>query len=301
MGTVRKDRVLVGIIIILLSIILIGSLWGYKMLSNSTVVIVQGEKITQSEFSEKLKSLYGKEVLNEMINQRVIKIAAEKYKITASQKEIDKEYNELRDVYETEEDFNSFLKEQMGWTKEQLLDYIEYYILWEEIATKDVNVSEEQIEKYYEDNSELFAEPEKVHIEQIIVATEEEAKQVMEEIKNGSDFNTLAKEWSIDILTASKGGALGLVSINDTSVDPYVMNTALSLELNEIEMTSITEGFAVIRVTENIKSIQYSLEESRERIRREIALNQIDSLPEVLEQLKTEFDVQILDPTLREG
>jgi len=297
---VRKERILIGIIIVLSAIILVGALWGYKMLGNGTVAVIQGEKISESEFIDQLKSLYGKEVLNEIINKKVIYMAAEKYGIKASQEEINREYNELREGYETEEDFHSFLKEQMGWTKEQLLDYIEYYILWEEIATKDVHISDEQILQYYEDNQALFTEPEKFHLHQIIVNTEEEAEQVMKELNNGSDFNTLAKERSIDILTANNGGDLGLVAISDPSIDPNIISTAVTLKMNEVAMTQTEEGYAVIQVTEHYDAVQYALEDVKDQIRREIALSQVNSLPEALEQLKMDFDVEILDPALRE-
>lgn len=296
----NQKKIWIGIFIFLLAVVIGESIWTYIILRDSTIALVDGEKITESEFNTELKRSYGKEVLNEIINKKVIKMTADKYGIKASQEAIDEEYTQLKEGYQTEEEFNLFLREQMGLTKEQLLEHIEYYLLWEEIAIKDIEISDKQVEQYYKENPDLFIEPEKLHIEQIIVSTEEEAKQVLSEIKNGSDFNTLAKEKSIDIFTSSNGGDLGFVSVNDPSLDPAILVTATSLEINEVAMTETEEGFGVIRLKERKEEKQYAFEEVKDDIKRELALNQVSSLPEVLEQLKLDLNVKILDPDIRE-
>jgi peptidyl-prolyl cis-trans isomerase C len=52
-----------------------------------------------------------------------------------------------------------------------------------------------------------MAGQEEVHARHILVETEDEAKAIAEQIKNGADFATLAKEKSKD--TAAEGGDLG--------------------------------------------------------------------------------------------
>ncbi|OEG00316.1 hypothetical protein BHF71_05290 [Vulcanibacillus modesticaldus] len=295
-----REKILIGIIVLLIGTIITGYLWlNNGNQSPSAVAVVNGKEITYEEFINELKRLYGKEVLNEMINRKIIVEAANRYGIKASQDEIQRQYAELKKDYNSEEDFVGYLKEQVGWTKEQLLEYIEYYILWEELATKDVNISEEQIKDYYENNRSQYGIPERFRIQQIVVATEEEANQVVNELNNGSDFNTLAKERSIDMLTLGNGGDLGMVTIDDPSVDPAILNKAKALEINEIATVPIDSGYAIIRVVDHKDAVQYTLEEVKDRIRREIALSQGNSLPEVLEQLKAEMNVQILDDIIK--
>jgi parvulin-like peptidyl-prolyl isomerase len=52
---------------------------------------------------------------------------------------------------------------------------------------------------------------EQAHARHILVETEDEAKKVVERLKNGEDFATLAKELSKDSGSAAQGGDLGFV------------------------------------------------------------------------------------------
>jgi len=71
------------------------------------------------------------------------------------------------------------------------------------------------------------------------------------------------------------------------------------MQKNEIAKVQTLEGYAVIRLLETKEAVQYSFEEVKDQVRREMALNQISSLPEVLEQLKLEMNVEILDNRLK--
>jgi len=296
-----KNKILYVIIIVLLLIIGIEFIYFNNKVTNDEVVVatIEGENIYQDELVEELKRLYGKETLNEMINRKVIARAAEKYEIKANQKEIDRQYNDFMKDYGTEEDFLAYLQEQLGWTKTELLEYIEYYILWEEIATKDVTISDEELLAHYNANKSSYQDLEKFHIEQIIVATKEEAEQVLKELQNGSDFNTLAKERSTDVFSLGNGGDLGIVTEEDYSVDPEIINKAKKMNVGETTSVELSNGgYAVIRLLDRIEASQYSYEDVKEEIRKELALSQVYSLPEVLEQLKIEMNVEIIDPKL---
>ncbi|VDY33098.1 Peptidyl-prolyl cis-trans isomerase D [Morganella morganii] len=74
----------------------------------------------------------------------------------------------------------------------------------------NTSVTEEQIQDYYDKNIPRFTVPAKGEYSQITLATEDDAKAVLNELKNGADFKTLAKEKSTDKLTARNGGVIGL-------------------------------------------------------------------------------------------
>ena len=268
--------------------------------SEDIVATVGSEEISQEQFVKELKSLYGKEVLNDYINQKVIFKAAEKYGIKVEKAEVEREYRKLLIGYETEGDFTSYLKEQMGWNKEQLMKNIEFYILWEELATKDVVIPEVDLKAYYNEHQDEFNEPASAHMAQIIVKNQDEAKQVIEEIKAGSDFNTLAQEKSIDLLTASKGGDIGFVSLEELNLSSKVIDELKNIQVGEISQPhQVEEGYAIFKVLEKKEAVTYSFDQIKGEIRRELALNQTNALQQVLDQLKKEMNVQILDPSLR--
>ncbi|MFV9511708.1 peptidyl-prolyl cis-trans isomerase [Tepidibacillus sp. LV47] len=282
------------------TIVLVIFLFSFEEKEEEIVAYVDGEKITQSQLVEELKRRYGKEVLNDYINKLVILKAAEKYEINVDRKEIEREYNKLQEEYDSEEGNTASGREQMGFNKDELMQNIKLQLLWEELATKDVVIPEKDLKTYYQEYQEQFKEPEKVHLKQIVVKNKQEGLQVVKELKNGSDFNTLAQEMSMDILTASKGGDLGFISLEDTALPPQIINTVKVLKIGEVsDPIKIKDGYAIIQIVERKKAINYSFDDVKGEIRRKLALNQVSPLPEVLEQLKKEMNVKIIDPSLQ--
>jgi len=69
-------------------------------------------------------------------------------------------------------------------------------------------VSDDALHQTYDDAVKSGGSPEEVHARHILVEKEDEAKEIIEQLKNGGDFATLAKEKSKDP-GASEGGDLG--------------------------------------------------------------------------------------------
>ena len=80
----------------------------------------------------------------------------------------------------------------------------------QEILDK-VEVTEKEAKAYYDEHREEFEEKEKVKIRQIMVATEEDAQKVRQELEEGADFAELAKEKSTDPHAKERGGDMGYV------------------------------------------------------------------------------------------
>ena len=102
--------------------------------------------------------------------------------------------------------------------------------------------------KVYDDAvKQIAAEPE-VHARHILVETEDEAKQVVEELKKGADFAELAKKKSKDP-GASDGGDLGFFT-KDQMV-PEFSAAAFSLEPGKVSDPVKSQfGWHVIKVEE---------------------------------------------------
>jgi peptidyl-prolyl cis-trans isomerase C len=76
-------------------------------------------------------------------------------------------------------------------------------------AEGKVALSDEALHKTYDDAVKQMANEEEVHARHILVATEDEAKAVLAELKKGKDFAELAKEKSKDPSAKENGGDLG--------------------------------------------------------------------------------------------
>ena len=77
-----------------------------------------------------------------------------------------------------------------------------------------IDITEEIVKEYYENNKKSFAMPDLYNIQQITVKESDEAQVIMENLQDGADFSWWAKTKSIDS-SASKGGNAGWLQTSD--------------------------------------------------------------------------------------
>lgn len=82
-------------------------------------------------------------------------------------------------------------------------------MLFEAVNQGEFAVTPNEAKKYFEAHPEEFDRPAKVHARHILLATEKEAKDLLKKIKKGASFEQLAKQFSTDVSTRSRGGDLG--------------------------------------------------------------------------------------------
>ncbi len=133
-----------------------------------------------------------------------------------------------------------------------------YKVAYVEIDAANIqnklNISNDDIKSYYDANQNRFVKSARYNFSVIQVKTRQEADTLIEQLKKGSDFTTLAKEKSIDPVSATKGGVLGwfdpenmtnemiaaeLQHEGDISIPIAMNSTYLIFKLNQIEPSKI--------------------------------------------------------------
>lgn len=282
--------------------LLVGLGGGWVIANNGsqqeTVAWVGDESITSEQLGKKLFARYGKVMLDEMINALIIEKEAESLGITISDEELSEEMNKIKEGYRSEEDFYESVQVEFGMTPEELQEDLKLNLLLEKLATKDVHISDAEAQAYYEANEELYYTPESMHLMQIIVESEEAAKQTINELLNGADFSTLAKERSIDVLSASNGGDLGFVSLDDDTLHYEILEAASLLDISEIsDPIPLDQGYAVIKLVDRKEGEKTAFEQVKREIIRELALSQVPPLTEVVKQLRDKYKVETVEPS----
>src|SRR3981081_1007840 len=108
--------------------------------------------------------------------------------------------------------------------------------------------TDEAMKKVYDDASKQITGEQEVHARNIVVETEDEAKQIEEELKKGADFAELAKKKSKDP-GSSDGGDLGFFT-KDQMV-PEFSNVAFALDPGKISDPVKSQfGWHIIKVEE---------------------------------------------------
>lgn len=285
---------LIGALLLLLSVVTWS--WYKQNTELQAAAVVGSAKITEADWIKQLKQKYGKEVLDDMIDRVTVFQEAERLGLSIDPQRIDEEVAKIKESYGPDQDFQTALKQQAGTTVDSLRQEITYQLLLQELATRDVVISEEEMLAQYNNHKDRYAKPMQAHVWQIVVASQTEAMQVLRELQAGANFSTLAKERSIDNLTAANGGDLGWVSSTDRDLPDHVKETIASIKLGEDSNPVPVDGkFMIIRVLERKDAEQLAYSEVKEQIRRELALAQVESLDQVLERLKQAAGVTIVE------
>ncbi|MEH7483994.1 peptidyl-prolyl cis-trans isomerase [Neobacillus drentensis] len=247
------------------------NLAGGTVMNEEAVATVGKKTILRQEWLNELEARYGKDVLKEMVDQKVIEEMAAKYKIKITNQDVEREYRMLQATY------NSLSKQTVK-NEEKWKEQIRSNLLLEELLTKDVEVSSDELSNYYEKNKELFHVPPAYHLSHIVVSTEEEADQALQELAQGSNFSTLAMERSIEEFSANEGGDIGYLSEEDERYPVQYIQIAKELKKGAYSMPiKVDQGYAIIKLEGKINGKKYSFEDVKEQIRRQIALEQMKS------------------------
>ncbi|WP_108672112.1 peptidyl-prolyl cis-trans isomerase [Peribacillus acanthi] len=234
------------------------------------VATIGKQTISQQDWMNELEQRYGKEVLKEMIDEKVILETAKKYDVKVSDQELDRELILLKTMY------GSFDQQQLE-NEEKWRMQLKTSILLEKLLTKDVDIPEKTIKKYYEENKKTFEVPETFHLSHIVVKKKDEAEKVVDELKNGATFSLLAMEKSVDDFTSNQGGDIGFLSDSNEKYPKEYFHQAGKLEKGKWSpIIKVDNGYSIIYLHERIKSKKYSYDEVKDQIRRQVAMDQIE-------------------------
>lgn len=251
------------------------------------IATVDGEAITNQQWLAAMESRYGKETLRNLVNEAVMEKAAEKYKIKVSDEEIDLEIALLRSA----QDANDTTLHSLS--TEQLRQKVRAQLILDKVLTNDVVVEDNEAESYYEENQSFYNIPTTYRTSLIVVNSKEDAERVEKELKNGSEFDVLAREHSVDAASASLGGDIGFVSSEQAPIDTAIFTVVQKLKEQETSKPFVLRDgrYAIATVSEIIEGHSFSYDEVEEQVKRQLALEQLP--PSITpEAFWTEFDAQ---------
>lgn len=252
--------------------------------NTESVASIDGKDITREEWLHSLEDKYGKEELKVLINRKVMDRLALKYDISVSQKEIDREFAMIQSAY-------NVFDEGTLQDEKDIKSQIKADLLLEKLLTKDVEISDKELKKYYEQNERVYSIPKMLKLKQIQVPDQSEANQVLEELKDGSSFEALAMEKSTDQKTAPLGGDLGYIPEDGDILTEEAKAEVKTLSKGEwSKPVPADDGYLIYFVEDTIKKNHYSFKQVKEQIRRKIALEQVES-PMRAESFWDELDV----------
>jgi len=192
-----------------------------------------------------------------------------------------------------------------------------------------VQITDEQIKKFYDEHSDDFNLPEIRKIAHLLISTRDmsdpapqlrykrelsdEQKQekrklaesVLARAKKGDDFAKLIKEFSDDTASKERNGEYTITRAKDdprAAMMPEIEVAAFSLGVGEVSgIITTLYGYHIIKVLEIKPAGKKPLPEVKDDIKKYLEQNEVQKLlPGYFDRLKKEAKVEILDPELKE-
>ncbi|MFC0475015.1 peptidylprolyl isomerase [Robertmurraya beringensis] len=257
---------------------------------DSVIAKVGDASISEDELQQTLLDQYGADALDVLITNKLIELEADKQKITVSDEEVDEELATLAESYGGE----TALEEAVvasGSTMDDVRDDIISYIKTEKLLEPRIEITDEELQTYFDENKDTFATAEQVQASHILVADEATANEVKSKLDAGEDFSELAKEYSTDTTTAESGGDLGYFSSGDMVAE--FEEVAFALGVDEISAPVKTDyGYHIIKVVDHQEAKEANFEDSKEEISDTLMNDKMSTEYTVwLEELKEEYEI----------
>lgn len=240
-------------------------------------VSVKGSQITATEYYEQIK----KDNISSLIDMIDHNLLDEDYKTDeAENKAVKSQMDQIKSYYGSNEStYKSILLQYFGVNNDEEFEELLRLEYKRNKAVKNYissNLTDKEIEKYYNDNiygkikashilisvdvSDKATDDEKKEADEV---AKKKAQEVIEKLKNGEKFSDLAKEYSTDTSNNEKGGDLGYFDPNDM-VDEF-KEAVLKLKNDEYTTEPVKTKFGyhiILRVDQKEKESLDSLKDS---------------------------------------
>ncbi|MFO8191526.1 MAG: peptidylprolyl isomerase [Bacillota bacterium] len=292
-----KPQLLVGAVIVLAAAVIVLAVLVVRQDSSTTeaVAVVNGEEITRDELFETMYSLSGTEALDELVTRELIEQEAVAKGIVVNNEDIDAEIKTIVDenFNGSEEELQSVL-EYYGITMDSLRNDARLNLLIEKLAEQRIDISEEKARQFFEDNSDLFDQPEEIEARHILVETEEEAVEVTARLNEGEDFAALAQEYSTDQSNKDEGGYLGYFGRGEM-VEQFEI-AAFNLDVGEISEPVATEfGYHIVEILDRREEEKAVYEEVSDEVFEMMADEQMnEEINLILQELHEKAEIEYL-------
>ncbi len=268
-----------------------------KQVSADTWAVVDGHEITRADVDKAYRRAKDStqvlsadeemtaklSLLNDLIVQDILLAKANTLKVDVPQTDVDTAYNNAsKNIADAE--FQQELSRR-GLTPADIREGLRRELLAEKVITQEVtskiNVSEQEIQDFFNANRAQFNIAEEAyHIAQIVVtpvrdqrvanrtgddaATPQAAamkvQMLMERLKAGASFRDLAVGYSEDPESAPRGGDLGLVPVSQLrQAPPPLRDAVLNKEPGSVNVAAANGAYALVLVVAHAQAGQRDL------------------------------------------
>ena len=281
------------------------------------VVTTKVGSISANDLYDKLKETYGNAVLIEMIDTLILN---DKYEETEDEKEhVKEQIKELEGIAESNGmTFLSYIN-YYGFKDKEAVE--NYFVLnyRRDLAVKDYvkdTIKDKDIEKYYKDNiygdirvKHILIEPDTLtgmtteEINDAKKDAEKTAKDIIKKLKDGGDFDKLAKEYSDDKSNSDKGGDLGW--FNTGEMEKEFEKASFELKKGKYTTTPVETSYGYHIIYKTDEKANPALKDVKEEILDTLVDKKLEEdknlYNQALEEIRKDANLSIEDSFLKEA
>jgi parvulin-like peptidyl-prolyl isomerase len=261
------------------------------------IKLENGKLPEDRESLDQLKTAF----LEQIINRKLILGEARRMDIHVSEEEINKTILALKRDY-AGESFKAMLEDR-GMNFEQWKRRLKEKLMAEKVintvAQFDAPIDDKSVKQYYMDHIKEYSFPEQVRARQIVVATENEAKEILRRLRKGEDFEELAKEKSM-MPERVYGGDLGFFAQGEM---PEAFDEVFSLKVGVVsKVIKSPYGYHIFKIEEKVEAKVREFDEVKDEIAHQIRKDKNEQiyynwLSGLREKAKIKINKQLLEYT----
>lgn len=298
---------------------------------DSVVGVVNGDVITLSDLDDAMPR-YGKanilaegnpldkeiklrqarkEVLDMLIEERLLQRVAERFGITVEDEEVDKTIEQMQQGVKVAEEIMAEELAAQGFTLEGYRHFLKAQIrrsrIIEATIMPTISMTEEKVQEYYQNHKNNYLYPE-VRVSHILFKVTTEAEEptptdweqakakvetVLQSLRKGTPFEELASRYSDDTTSAPSGGDIGFFKKGE--IVPMLEGVVFRMQKGDVsEVIQSSQGFHILKVTDIRAGTIASFEEIKAQVTEDYYREEVMRLyTKWLDDLKNRSNVEV--------
>jgi foldase protein PrsA len=265
---------------------------------NQPVAVVNGTKITQTDFTERLEKTHGDQVLLDLILRALINDAFASSGLVLTDEEVQEEITKAVQMAPDQAAFESMLEAQ-GMTPDDFKDLVTFQLKVRKLRTQGIDATDEAVKAFFEENKDKFAQPEAVEFSWIVLSEESVAKDLAAQVKAKPEgFSDLARQHSLDSQTRDRGGRFPKAPIQQLSqlVPLEVQQALMGLQPGQTAGPIASGGnWFVVKLDARHAAKQPSFEEVKDQAKEAYLGSKAKSEEQLMADLRKSAQIHIVD------
>ena len=248
------------------------------------------------------------DALNQMIDQKLTDQEIARYKITASEKEVDNTIERIKKANSfTDEAFREALAKE-GITVEEYRKKTKEHVLRSTLVNREIKskivITKEDIKAYYDAHPDLYGFEEKYRLANVLIKypespdpssrmqTRQKMSDILQELKAGKSIDEVIQTFS-DRTAKVQGGELGTFSIS--TLDPRIREALKDFKPGQYSGVVETDyGYQIFCLLDKVKTTTKTIEDASAEIENKLYKDIVDQkFSKWLEELRSRSHIKI--------